>query len=79
LGYELPQEKAAHEKAPISASELAEAWEALHEIAVSFDYDNLTYMLDELSNYQLPDADAQRLAAARRAAAIPDWDELQKI
>ncbi len=75
----LPQEKAAHEKAPISTSELAEAWEALHEIAVSFDYDNLTYMLDELSNYQLPDADAQRLAAARRAAAIPDWDELQKI
>ena len=75
----LPQEKADSEKAPISASELAEAWEALHEIAVSFDYDSLTYMLDELSNYQLTGTDAERLAAAKKAAALPDWDALQKL
>ncbi|SHK47250.1 Signal transduction histidine kinase [Selenomonas ruminantium] len=67
-----PQEKANDEKAPISASEVAEAWEALQEIAASFDYDSLTYMLTELSGYQLAEADAERLAAVKKAAAVPD-------
>lgn len=75
----LPQEKTDSEKAPISAAELTEAWEALSEIVMSFDYDSLRYILDELSGFQLSGADAEKLAAAKKAAALPDWDALQKI
>ena len=67
------------EKSPISPEELAEAWEAMGEIAVSFDYDSLMYMLGELSGYQLPAADAEKLAQIKKAAAVPDWAALQKI
>ena len=67
------------EKSPISPEELAEAWEAMGEIAVSFDYDSLMYMLGELSGYQLPSADAEKLAKVKKAAAVPDWAALQKI
>ncbi|WP_173442878.1 response regulator [Selenomonas ruminantium] len=67
------------EKSPISPEELAEAWEAMGEIAVSFDYDSLMYMLGELSGYQLPAADAEKLAKVKKAAAVPDWAALQKI
>jgi hypothetical protein len=59
--------------------ELSEAWEAMGEIAASFDYDSLMYMLGELSAYQLPAADAEKLAKVKKAAAVPDWAALQKI
>jgi len=75
----LPAEDTAQEKAPISSAELAEAWQALAEIVASFDYDSLMYMLGELSGYQLPAADAEKLAKVKKAAAVPDWAALQKI
>ena len=79
LSMLLPAEDTAQEKAPISSAELAEAWQALAEIVASFDYDSLMYMLGELSGYQLPAADAEKLAKVKKAAAVPDWAALQKI
>ena len=75
----MPAEKEAEEKIPISPAELSEAWETLTEIVTSFDYDSLEYMLGELSGYQLPPADAEKLAQIKKAAAVPEWDKLQQL
>ena len=79
LSMLIPAEKAAEEKVPISPAELSEAWETLTEIVTSFDYDSLEYMLGELSGYQLPSADAEKLAQIKKAAAVPEWDKLQQL
>ena len=79
LSMLMPAEKEAEEKIPISPAELSEAWETLTEIVTSFDYDSLEYMLGELSGYQLPSADAEKLAQIKKAAAVPEWDKLQQL
>ena len=79
LSMLIPAEKAAEDKVPISQAELSEAWETLTEIVTSFDYDSLEYMLGELSGYQLPPADAEKLAQIKKAAAVPEWDKLQQL
>ena len=79
LSVLMPAEKEAAEKAPISPAELSEAWETLTEIVTSFDYDSLEYMLGELSGYQLPEAEAEKLAQLKKAAAVPEWDKLQQL
>ena len=75
----LPQEEDESEKPPISEEELAEAWQALSEVVVSFDYDSLNYMLAELSSYRLPREEAGRLKEIKEAARLPDWEKLKEI
>ena len=79
LSMLIPAEKTDAEKTPISPEELAEAWQAMTEVVASFDYDSLEYMLDELSGYQLPEAEAEKLAQIKKAAAVPEWDKLQQL
>ena len=75
----LPKEKEAEDKPPISPEELAEAWQAIGEIAGSFDYDSLSYMLGELDGYRLPDADREKLEKVKAAAAAPDWEKVREV
>ena len=66
-------------KPPIEAGALAEAYEALGEIALSFDYDSLLFVLQSLEAYRLPEADAERYQHLKEAAAKPDWDAIAEI
>ncbi len=66
-------------KEEISHSDLKEAFESLKEVAASFDYDSLTYILDELSNYKLPEIERAKYAALKHAAQLPDWDKVREI
>lgn len=66
-------------KAEISPEGLAEAWESLREVAQAFDYDSLSYILTELSQYALPQADEARLQAVRQAADRLAWEEIRKL
>ena len=75
----LPQEEDESGKPPLSEEELAEAWQALSEVVVSFDYDSLNYMLAELSSYRLPREEAGRLKEIKEAARLPDWEKLKEI
>ncbi len=75
----LPKEEADSDKPPISAEELAEAWQAMGEMVMSFDYDSLGFMLGELSGYRLPQEEAEKLKAVKEAARQPDWEKLQEI
>lgn len=65
--------------AEISSEELAEAWESLREVAQAFDYDSLSYILTELSQYALLQADEARLQAVRQAADRLAWEEICKL
>ena len=75
----LPQEEDDSEKPLIGEEELSEAWQAMSEVVLSFDYDSLNYMLAELSSYRLPQEKAGRLKELKEAARLPDWEKLKEI
>ena len=61
---------------PIDSAALAEAYETLREVAASFDYDTMMFVLDSLAAYSLPEEDSKRIGELREAAAGPDWDRI---
>ena len=63
----------------IDAASLAEAYEAIKELAASFDYDSIQLILGELANSRVPEDKAERHARLVEAAKKPDWDALKKI
>lgn len=69
----------ADDKPPISEEELAETWEALKEIAAGQDRESLTYMLETLADYKLPEREATLLVELERAAKENDWPQIAKI
>ena len=49
------------------------------EIAGTYDYDSMKFMLDSLMSYRLPD-DARQLADGLKNALItPDWEKIKKL
>ena len=67
------------QKPPIDPSELADAYDTLRDVAASFDYDNLKFVLDSLAEYRLPEEEQARYQALRRAASVPDWDKVREL
>ena len=75
-----PQETAADKDKPmIDEATLAEAYETLEEVAASFDYDSLLFVLQSLEDYRLPEPDAQRCTDLRDAARKPDWEKVRNL
>jgi len=66
-------------KPEIDPSELKDAFETLKELVEVFDFDSLKMMIDELSNYKLPEKEAEKFKALKEAAKIPDWDKAREI
>ncbi|MBO6303813.1 MAG: response regulator [Selenomonadaceae bacterium] len=67
------------DKPEMPADEVADAFNALKEVAETFDYDSLMMMLDELGNYKLPEGEAAKYRELKSAAKIPDWDRVKEI
>lgn len=67
------------DKPEMPEDELKDAFEALKEVVAVFDYDSLKMMIDELSNYKLPEIERAKFAALKNAAKIPDWDKAREI
>ncbi len=63
----------------IDDASLAEAYEAIKELAASFDYDSIQLVLAELAKNRVPEDKAQRHARIVAAAKKPDWDALKGI
>ena len=63
----------------IDESELAEAFETMKEVAASFDYDSLTFVMQSLDDYRLPDNEAERYKQIKEAAAKLDWEKINKL
>ena len=63
----------------IGDDELAEAYETLKEVAATFDYDTLMFVIQSVEEYKLPDAEKEKFSEIKSAAAKPDWETLQKL
>ena len=63
----------------IDEASLAEAYEAIKELAASFDYDSIQLVLGELAGSRVPKEKAERHARIVDAAKKPDWDALKAI
>ncbi|MBQ7516222.1 MAG: response regulator [Schwartzia sp.] len=67
------------ERPEIPADRLLEAYETIKEMALSFDYDSVQFVLSSLEEYQIPPAEADRYEKIRVAAQKPDWAALQAL
>ena len=66
-------------KPPIDDDALAEAYETLHDVAASFDYDTLMFVLQSLDEYKLPPDDAEKISEIKNAAAQLDWEKIRSL
>ncbi len=66
------------EKPEMEEAELREAFDTLREIAATFDYDNLKFLLDSLADYRLPKEAEKTYLAVKEAARLPDWDKVRE-
>ena len=73
------EDTAATEKPLIDAAELADAYEAMRDMAASFDYDSMMSVFDSLKSYRLPDKQAALVKEIKLAAAKPDWDKVREL
>ena len=63
----------------IDENELAEAFEAMKEIAASFDYDSLMFVFQSLDDYRLPESEANRYKQIKDAAVKLDWEKINAL
>ncbi len=63
----------------IEPDALAEAYETLREVSASFDYDTLTFVLQSLEDYRLPDEEKKKFKSLKDAAAKLDWDKIKEL
>ena len=63
----------------IDSVALHEAYAAIGEMAASFDYDSIQFVLAELAKNRVPKEEAERYARLVDAAKKPDWDALKKV
>ena len=63
-------------KPPIDADQLTEAYETMKEVAQTFDYDSMQFVIQSLEEYKLPTEDAKKFAAIKIAAEKPDWEKV---
>lgn len=66
-------------KETMTAEELQEAYEALKELAATFDYDSVQFVLEDLQDKEPPAGEKEHYEAVCKAAKKPDWMELQKL
>ena len=63
----------------IDMASLREAYAAIREMASSFDYKSIQFVLDDLAKNRIPQEAAERHARLVEAAKKLDWDGLKKI
>ena len=63
----------------IEPEALSEAYETLQEVATTFDYDTLTFVIQSLDEYRLPDAEREKIKVLKDAAGKLDWEQIKKI
>ena len=73
------EDTAAENKPLIDAADLADAYEAMRDMAASFDYDSMMSVFDSLSGYRLPESDAAKVDTIKLAALKPDWDKVREL
>jgi signal transduction histidine kinase/CheY-like chemotaxis protein len=63
----------------ISEDELREAYEALTEVISQMDYDSVEMIMNQLSEYALPEEDAKKMEQLTRMLKSFDWDGMEEL
>ncbi len=63
-------------KEDISPAQLKDAYQSIIEVSRSLDYDTLSFILDSLKRYKLPEADAKIIRSIGNMAYKLQWDEI---
>ncbi len=72
-------EETAAELPEIPVERLHEAYAAIKEMALSFDFESIQFVLSSLAEYRIPPEEAARHEKIRAAAQKPDWTALQEL
>ena len=67
------------DKPLIEEDALAEAYETMREVAASFDYDSMMFVIQSLDDYRLPKEEFARYQEIKSAAMKPDWDKIREL
>ena len=67
------------DKPLIEDEALAEAYETMREVAASFDYDSMMFVIQSLDDYRLPENEADRYKQIKDATAKLDWEKIKKL
>ncbi len=69
----------ADDKVDISTAQLRDAYQSIIEVSKTLDYDTLTFILDSLRNYRLPDKDRKISRSIGEMAYKLQWDEIVRL
>ena len=72
-------EKTTDAKELLTPEELAEVYEALKEVAATFDYDSAQFVLEDIAGKEAPESERDHFHAVCQAAKKPDWMALQNL
>ena len=72
-------DKAEADLPEIEMGTLAEAYEAMQEIAASFDYDSMMFVFQSLEKYRIPQKEQEFFSQLKAAAKKPDWETVYKL
>ncbi|MCR4989617.1 MAG: response regulator [Lachnospiraceae bacterium] len=77
---ERPEEEKDKDLKPrISEDELKDAYEALKELCSLMDYDSIEMILNQTSEYSLPEEDDKIFKEIKKAMKIFDWEKMEEI
>ena len=63
-------------KEDISPAQMLDAYQSIIEVSKSLDYDTLTFILDSLKKYKLPESDVRITRKIGEMAYKLQWDEI---
>ena len=66
-------------KEDIPEDELMGAYEALKDVVPQMDYDSVEMILDQLSEYKLPEEDAKKVTELKKLLKLFDWDGMEAL
>ena len=63
----------------INKAQLKDAYQSIIEVSKTLDYDTLTFILDSLRNYRLPESDRKLTRSIGEMAYKLQWDEIVRL
>ena len=63
----------------ISRAQMVDAYQSIIEVSKSLDYDTLTFILDSIKKYQLPEKDQKITRKIGEMAYKLQWDEIVNL
>ena len=63
----------------ITDEELLEAYDSMREFIVSLDSDSMSYIINYLDGFRIPENERERVEGLRKAVGSYDWDRVNEL